>query len=48
VVRITGVVSVESLQNTMLGMTVAGTEAANMRALARGLALEPDEWRRSC
>jgi len=48
VVRITGVVSVESLQNTMLGMAVAGTEDANMRALARGLALEPDEWRRSC
>ncbi|MBN1321662.1 MAG: 2-oxoacid:acceptor oxidoreductase family protein [Thermoleophilia bacterium] len=47
VVGITGVVSVESLQTTMLGMTVAGTEEVNMRALARGLALKADKWRRS-
>lgn len=47
VVGITGVVSVESLHKTMLGMVVGGTEDVNMTALARGLDLEADEWRRS-
>lgn len=47
VAGLTGVVSAESLEKTMMSMTVAGTEEANMKALARGLALNADEWRRS-
>ena len=47
VVGITGVVSVGSLEKTMMGMTVAGTEDVNTKALRRGLALKPEEWRRS-
>lgn len=46
VAGITGVVSVESLKKTMMSMFVAGTEQANLKALARGLALKADEWRR--
>jgi 2-oxoglutarate ferredoxin oxidoreductase subunit gamma len=47
VVGITGLVSVESLEKTMMSMTVAGTEEVNKKALAGGLALNPEEWRRS-
>jgi 2-oxoglutarate ferredoxin oxidoreductase subunit gamma len=47
VVGITGVVSVESLWKAAMGMVPAGTEEINGRALARGLALDPAEWRES-
>ena len=47
VVGITGVVSVESLQKALKGMAAAGSEEANKKALARGLALDPGEWRRN-
>lgn len=46
VAGMTGVVSVESLQRALMGRVPAGTEDVNSRALARGLALNPAEWRR--
>lgn len=48
VVGITGVVSVESLEKVVMSMTVPGTEDINRGVLALGLALDPEEWRRSC
>jgi 2-oxoglutarate ferredoxin oxidoreductase subunit gamma len=45
VVGMTGVVSRESLQKAVAGQVPAGTEEANKKALARGLALDPAEWR---
>lgn len=47
VAGITGVVSVESLQRAVQTVVPKGTEEMNEKALARGLALDPDEWRRS-
>lgn len=47
VAGITGVVSVESLRKAVRGVVPKGTEEMNEKALARGLALDPDEWRRS-
>lgn len=47
VAGITGVVSVESLRKAVMGMVPAGTEEVNNKALARGLALDPAEWRGS-
>ena len=47
VARITGVVSVDSLRKAVMGMAPAGTEEVNSKALDRGLALDPTEWRRS-
>jgi len=47
VVGITGITSVDSLRKAVLGMVPAGTEELNSKALVRGLALDPDEWRRS-
>jgi 2-oxoglutarate ferredoxin oxidoreductase subunit gamma len=46
VAGMTGVVSVESLQKALMGRVPAGTEDVNSKALARGLALNPAEWRR--
>lgn len=46
VVGITGVVSAESLRKAVLGMVPPGTEQVNEKALVRGLALDPTEWRR--
>ena len=47
VAGITGVVSVGSLRKAVMSMAPAGTEEANSKALDRGLALDPTEWRRS-
>jgi len=41
VVAVTGIVSAESLQRAVAEAVPAGTQEANLRALARGLALEP-------
>jgi 2-oxoglutarate ferredoxin oxidoreductase subunit gamma len=46
VVGITGVVSVESLQKALTGMAPGGLDDASRKALSRGLALDPAEWRR--
>lgn len=43
VVSITGVVSVDSLRKAVMEMVPKGTEEVNGRALARGLAVEPDQ-----
>ena len=45
VAGIAGVVTTESLRKAVLAMVPAGTEEVNSRALARGLALDPAEWR---
>ena len=45
VIGITGVVSVDSLKKAVMGMVPAGTEELNGKALARGLALDPEEYR---
>ncbi len=44
VVRITGVVSVESLLMAVSEAVPAGTKEVNSKALARGLAIDPAEW----
>lgn len=43
VVAITGVVSIESLRKAVMEMVPKGTEEVNGRALARGLAVKPEE-----
>jgi 2-oxoglutarate ferredoxin oxidoreductase subunit gamma len=45
VIGITGVVSVESLKKAVKGMVPSGTEEVNAKALARGLSLDPEEYR---
>ena len=45
VAGITGVVTTESLRKAVLAMVPAGTEEMNIKALARGLALDATEWR---
>jgi 2-oxoglutarate ferredoxin oxidoreductase subunit gamma len=47
VVGITGVVSADSLKRAVMSTVTPGNEEANRKALARGLALDPDEWKRS-
>lgn len=47
VVSITGVVSIASLRKAVLSTVTAGVGDVNSRALARGLALEANEWLRS-
>jgi len=47
VARITGVVSVESLSKAVVETVPRGTVDVNSRALSRGLAVEPAEWRGS-
>jgi 2-oxoglutarate ferredoxin oxidoreductase subunit gamma len=47
VVRVTGVVSVVSLRKAMASVETGGTVESDEKALARGLALDPAEWRRS-
>jgi 2-oxoglutarate/2-oxoacid ferredoxin oxidoreductase subunit beta len=47
VAGITSVVSVDSLRKAVMSMAPAGTERLNSKALDRGLALDPTEWRRS-
>jgi 2-oxoglutarate ferredoxin oxidoreductase subunit gamma len=47
VVGITGVVSVDSLTQAVMSTVTLGSEDVNKRALARGLALDPGEWKRS-
>ncbi len=47
VVKITGVVSVQSLRKAVMSTVRAGTEETNENALDRGLALDPGEWLRS-
>jgi 2-oxoglutarate ferredoxin oxidoreductase subunit gamma len=47
VVGITGVVSVESLEKTVMAIIPPGTQEANGRALKLGLALDAEAWRRS-
>jgi len=47
VVGMTGVVSTESLRKAVLSVVPKGTEEVNQKALARGLALSADDWRRS-
>jgi 2-oxoglutarate ferredoxin oxidoreductase subunit gamma len=42
--KITGVVSVESLQRAVAETVPAGTVDVNTKALARGLAVEPADW----
>jgi 2-oxoglutarate ferredoxin oxidoreductase subunit gamma len=46
-VGITGVVSQESLLKTIQELELTGSKEARKRALAYGLALDPDEWRRN-
>lgn len=46
VAGLTGVVSVTSLEKAVLSMVPKGTEEMNLKALRRGLALLPEEWRR--
>jgi 2-oxoglutarate ferredoxin oxidoreductase subunit gamma len=46
VVAITGVVSSVSLRKAVLSTVSAGVGEVNSKALARGLALEPTEWRK--
>lgn len=46
VVGLTGVVSVPSLERSVLGMVPPGTEELNLAAMRRGLGLSGDEWRR--
>jgi 2-oxoglutarate ferredoxin oxidoreductase subunit gamma len=43
-VRVTGIVSVESLEKSVSETVPAGTVEVNMKALAKGLALDPAEW----
>jgi 2-oxoglutarate ferredoxin oxidoreductase subunit gamma len=43
VVAITGVVSIDSLRRAVMEMVPKGTEQVNGRALARGLAVKPEE-----
>jgi len=45
-VAITGVVSAESLQKTLHELALPGTKEAMLKALTRGLALDPGEWLR--
>jgi 2-oxoglutarate ferredoxin oxidoreductase subunit gamma len=45
VAGITGVVTTESLRKAVLAMVPRGTEEMNIKALARGLALDAAEWR---
>jgi 2-oxoglutarate ferredoxin oxidoreductase subunit gamma len=45
VVGITGVVSIESLRKAVMEAVPAGTAEVNGRALTRGLALDPADWR---
>jgi 2-oxoglutarate ferredoxin oxidoreductase subunit gamma len=45
VVGITGVVSVESLRRAVMGRVPKGTEEINTKALGKGLALDPAQWR---
>ena len=47
VVGITGVVSVGSLRQSVMSMVPPGSEDANSKALALGLALDEGQWRRS-
>jgi len=47
VVAVTGVVSVESLRKALASTASGGSEEVNDKALARGLALDQAEWRRS-
>jgi 2-oxoglutarate ferredoxin oxidoreductase subunit gamma len=47
VVGITGVVSVDSLTEAVMVTVASGSREANSRALARGLALDPNAWQRS-
>ena len=42
--KITGVVSVESLQRAVTETVPAGTVEVNSKALARGLAVDPADW----
>lgn len=44
VVRITGVVSIPSLQEAVSEAVPAGTQEVNLKALAKGLAVDPSEW----
>lgn len=44
VARITGVVSIPSLQEAVSEAVPAGTQEVNLRALAKGLAVDPSEW----
>ncbi len=44
VVKITGLVSVESLRKAVVETVPRGTVDVNSRALARGLAVEPADW----
>jgi len=44
VARITGVVSVESVQRAVNETVPAGTAEVNSKALARGLAVDPADW----
>ena len=44
VVRITGIVSEDSIRRAMLEEVPAGTQELNSRALTRGLAVEQAEW----
>jgi 2-oxoglutarate ferredoxin oxidoreductase subunit gamma len=46
VVRITGVVSVESLRQALRSPDFGATRESRLRALDQGLALDPTEWRR--
>jgi 2-oxoglutarate ferredoxin oxidoreductase subunit gamma len=45
VAGITGVVSVDSLRKAVLEAVPAGTQDVNSKALAKGLSLDPAEWR---
>lgn len=47
VAGLTGIVTSDSLRRAVLDVVPRGTEEVNERALARGLALNADEWRRS-
>ena len=44
VVGLTGIVSVESIRGAVIEAVPAGTEEINARALARGLAVDPQEF----
>ncbi|MBN1321665.1 MAG: 2-oxoacid:acceptor oxidoreductase family protein [Thermoleophilia bacterium] len=44
VARITGVVSIQSLQEAVSEAVPAGTSEVNLKALARGLAVDPAGW----
>ena len=44
-VGLTGIVSVESLRKAIIEAVPAGTEEINAKALARGLTVDPEEFR---